>query len=146
MPRLNPIAVACTALALAIALGACGKDDESQTGRDGGGDGATVTTNPTPGADTSPQSEAGGSGDVVSIAMKDIKFVPHDAEVKVGQKVVWENDDTAPHNVTAEEGADFKSETLNQGATFDYTPKKAGTIAYVCTIHPGQDGKLIVTK
>ena len=53
MPRFTPIAVACTALALA--LGACGKDDESQTGRDGGGDGATVTTNPTPEAGTETQ-------------------------------------------------------------------------------------------
>jgi len=144
MPRLNPIAVACTALALA--LGACGKDDESQTGRDGGGDGATVTTNPTPAAGTSTQGEAAESNDLVTITMKDIKFVPHDAQVKVGQKVTWENNDTAAHNVTAQKGADFQSETLDLGATFDYTPTKAGTIEYVCTIHPGQDGKLIVTK
>jgi plastocyanin len=144
MPRFTPIAVACTALALA--LSACGKDDESQTGRDGGGDSATVTTNPTPEAGTSTQSESAESNDIVTITMKDIKFVPHDAEAKVGQKVTWENNDTAPHNVTAQKGADFKSDTLNQGATFDYTPTKAGTIEYVCTIHPGQDGKLIVTK
>jgi len=143
MPRLT-IAVACSALVLA--LGACGKDDESQTGRDAGDSGATVTTNPTPEAGTSTQSESQESNDVVTIAMKDIKFVPHDAEVKVGQKVTWENDDSAPHNVTAEQGADFKSDTINQGGTFDYTPAKAGTIDYVCTIHPGQDGKLIVTK
>ena len=144
MPRMTPIAVACTTLALA--LGACGKDDESQTGRDAGDDGATVTTNPTPEAATSPRSEAGESSDSVSIAMKDIKFVPHDAEVKVGQKVTWTNEDTAPHNVTAQKGADFKSDTINQGGTYDYTPQKASTIDYVCTIHPGQDGRLIVTK
>ena len=143
MPRFT-IAVACTALALA--LGACGKDDESEAGRDAGDDAATVTTTPTPEAGTSTQSEAGESNDLVSISMKDIKFVPADAEVKVGQKVMWENDDTAPHNVTATKGADFKSETLNKGATFAYTPMKAGTIDYVCTIHPGQDGRLVVTK
>ena len=144
MPRVTTLAVACTALALA--LGACGKDDESQTGRDGGGDGATVTTNPTPEAGTSTQSEAAESNDIVSVSMKDIKFVPHDAEAKVGQKVVWENDDTAPHNVTATKGADFKSDTLNQGDRYEYTPTKAGTIDYVCTIHPKQDGRLIVTE
>jgi len=38
MPRLTSIAVACTALALA--LGACGKDDESDVGRNAGGSGA----------------------------------------------------------------------------------------------------------
>lgn len=144
MPRLTPIAVACTALALA--LGACGKDDESQTGRDAGGSGATVTTSPTPAGGTSTQSEVQESDDIVTIAMKDIKFVPRDAQVRVGQKVMWENNDTAPHNVTAQKGADFKSDTFNQGGTFEYTPTKAGTIDYVCTVHPGQEGRLIVTK
>ena len=143
MPR-TTIAVACTALALA--LGACGKDDESETGRDAGDDGATVTTNPTPEAGTSTQSEAAESNDIVTISMKDIQFVPREAETKVGQKVTWTNDDTAPHNVTAKEGADFASEQMDKGDTFDYTPTQAGTIDYVCTIHPGQDGKLIVTK
>ncbi len=144
MSRLTTMAVACAALALA--LGACGKDDESQTGRDAGGDAATVTTNPTPEAGTSTQSENAESDDIVTIVMKDIKFVPHDAQVKVGQKVMWENNDNAPHNVTATKGADFKSETFNNGGTFEYTPTKAGTIDYVCTVHPGQDGRLIVTK
>ena len=143
MPRFT-IAVACTTLALALA--ACGKDDESQTGRDAGGDGATVTTNPTPEAGTSTQSEAAEANDLVTISMKDIKFVPEEAAVKVGQKVIWENNDTVPHNVTAEKGADFKSETMNQGDTFEYTPTKTGTIDYVCTIHPAQDGRLIVTE
>ena len=143
MPRFT-IAVACITLALALA--ACGKDEESQTGRDAGGDGATVTTNPTPEAGTSTQSEAEESNDLVTISMRDIKFVPEEAEVNVGQKVIWDNNDTAPHNVTAEKGADFKSETLNRGDTFEYTPQQAGTIDYVCTIHPGQDGRLIVTE
>jgi len=141
MHRLT-IATACAALALA----ACGKDDESQTGRDAGGDGATVTTNPTPEAGTSTQSEAQESNDIVSVSMKDIKFVPQEATVKVGQKITWTNDEPVPHNVTAEQGADFKSDTMNEGDTFEYTPTKAGTIDYVCTIHPGQDGRLTVTE
>ena len=143
MHRLT-IATACAALALALA--ACGKDDESQTGRDAGGDGATVTTNPTPEAGTSTQSEAAESNDIVSVSMKDIKFVPQEATIKVGQKITWTNDEPVPHNVTAEQGADFKSDTMNEGDTFEYTPTKAGTIDYVCTIHPKQTGKLIVTE
>ena len=141
MPRLT-IAVVCTALA----LGACGKDDESETGRDAGGSGATVTTSPTPEAGTSTQSEAEEANDIVSIGMKDIQFVPAEATAKVGQKITWTNNEPVPHNVTAEEGADFKSDNLNEGDTFSYTPRQAGTIAYVCTIHPGQDGTITVTK
>jgi plastocyanin len=144
MPRLTSIAVACTALALA--LGACGKDDESETGRDAGGSGATVTTNPTPEAGTSTQSEAAESNDAVTISMKNIEFVPETAQAKVGQKITWTNDDTAPHNVTAEVGADFKSETLNKGDTFEYTPKVSGPVNYVCTIHPQQTGRLLITE
>ena len=143
MPRLT-IAMSCVALTLALA--ACGDDKESTQGRDAGDDGATVTTSPTPAAGTSTQSEAAKSNDIVSVSMKDIKFVPQQAAVKVGQKITWTNDEAVPHNVTATKGADFKSDTLNESATFDYTPTKAGTIDYVCTIHPGQDGRLIVTK
>jgi plastocyanin len=144
MPRFTTIAMACAAAALVF--GACGKDDESQTGRDAGGDGATVTTNPTPEAGTSTQGDNAEANDIVTIVMKDIQFVPHDAQVKVGQKVMWENNDNAPHNVTATNGADFKSETFTNGGTFEYTPEQAGTIDYVCTVHPGQDGRLIVTR
>ena len=145
MHRLT-IAAACAALALALALAACGKDDESQTGRDAGGDGATVTTNPTPEAGTSTQSEAAESDDIVSVSMKDIKFMPKEITAQVGQKIVWTNNERVPHNVTAKEGADFASDTMQEGDTFDYTPAKAGTIDYVCTIHPGQDGKITVTE
>ena len=144
MPRLPTIVVACTAFALA--LGACGKDKESQTGRDAGEDGSTVMTNPTPQAQTSTQSEGEKSNDIVSVAMKDIKFVPESIAVKVGQKIIWTNEDEVGHNVTAKQGANFASDTLQKDQTFEYTPKQAGTIKYVCTIHPGQNGQITVTK
>ena len=144
MRRFTPVAVACTTLALA--LGACGKDDESQTGRDGGGDGATVTTNPTPESETSESGDSGEPGDIASVGMKDIKFVPEKISVDVGQKIVWTNNEDVPHNVTAREGADFASDTLQKDQTFEYTPTKAGTIAYVCTIHPGQNGSITVKE
>jgi plastocyanin len=143
MPRLSIIAPAC--LVLTLALGACGDDKESQSGRDAGEDGTTVTTNPTPQAQTSTQSDAQKKNDIVSVDIKDIKFVPHDVTAKVGQKIVWTNSDDAAHNVTAEDGANFASDTMQKGDTFQYTPRKAGTIKYVCTIHTGQDGTITVT-
>jgi plastocyanin len=142
MHRFTIAALACAALA----LGACGKDDESQNGQRGD-EGATVTTNPTPAAQTSTQSDAQESNDIVSVSMKDIKFVPHDVTAKVGQKIVWTNEDDAPHNVTATDPTGlFSSDTLNKDDTFEYTPTKAGVIDYVCTIHSGQDGRITVTK
>ena len=122
MHRITIVALACTSLA--FALGACGDDDK---------DGSSPTTTTTP---------AAASGGAVQVSIEDIKFIPHDIRVKVGQKILWTNADQAAHNVTATEGASFESKTLGNADTFEYTPTKAGVIEYVCTIHPGQDGTI----
>ena len=80
------------------------------------------------------------------MSIKDIKFLPHDVVVRVGQKIRWVNNDKIAHNVVATKGASFESDNLDGGDTYSYTPTKTGTIDYVCTIHSGQDGKLIVRK
>ena len=49
-------------------------------------------------------------------------------------------------DVTAQSGESFKSQNFGKGGTFSFTPTKAGTIKYVCTIHPGMDGTLTVVK
>jgi plastocyanin len=145
MFRIPMIALAGVLLALVVA--ACGSDKASNSGRNAGEDGATVTTNPTPGAQTSTQGGGRKTGAVVSVGIKDIKFMPKKITVKVGQKIVWTNhDDGIPHNVTATDGANFASDTLQKNSTFDYTPTKVGTIKYVCTIHSGQNGEIDVTK
>ena len=113
--------------ALALAVAGCGGDDNESTA---------------PEKTAAPATQSGGSGDSVAITMKDIKFDPAEATAKVGQKVVWTNEDDAPHNVV---GGPITSETFGKGETFEYTPDKAGTIDYVCTIHPGMEGKLTVT-
>lgn len=76
--------------------------------------------------------------------MQNIAFAPKSTTVKVGQKVTWTNDDQTDHNVTSDSGASFKSKDFGNGGTFSFTPEKAGTIKYVCTIHPGMDGTLTV--
>ena len=76
--------------------------------------------------------------------MQNIAFDPKAVTVKVGQKVTWTNDDSTDHNVTSDSGADFKSKDFGKGATFSFTPDKAGTINYVCTIHPGMKATITV--
>lgn len=138
--------IALAGVLLALLVSACGGDDKaSNTGANAGDDGATVATNPTPEVQTSTQSEAQEANDIVSVGIKDIKFVPETITVKVGQKIVWTNNEDVPHNVTATDGADFRSDTLRKDDTFEYTPTKAGTIKYVCTIHAGQNGQITVT-
>ncbi len=81
------------------------------------------------------------AGDTVQVDMKDILFVPEKASARVGQTVRWTNSDDVPHTVKAESGADFESKAISKGKTFDAKMTKAGTIDYVCTIHPSQTGR-----
>jgi plastocyanin len=89
-------------------------------------------------------SSSAGGGGAVTIKMANIAFDPKSTTVKVGQKVTWVNDDSVDHNVTANSGADFKSKNFGKGGSFSFTPTKAGTIKYVCTIHPGMEATLTV--
>jgi plastocyanin len=114
------------AVVLAGFLAACGGDD------DGGGEqGAS--------------SDACPSG-AVEIKMVDIKFDPADATAGVGQEVCWVNEDSIDHNAVAEQGASFKSELFGKGKTFTTKVDEAGTIQYVCTIHPGMTGTIVVER
>ena len=76
--------------------------------------------------------------------MQNIQFNPSSVTVKVGQKVTWVNEDTVDHNVTSSSGASIKASNFGHGQSFSFTPTKAGTIKYSCTIHPGMNGTLIV--
>ena len=116
----------CAVVALAAA--GCGSSNSSSTSS---------------GSSSSP-STAAASGGAVAIKMQNIAFDPKAVTVKVGQKVTWTNDDSTDHNVTANSGADFKSKDFGSGGTFSFTPTKAGTINYVCTIHPGMTATLTV--
>jgi plastocyanin len=115
----------CAVVALAAA--GCGGSD------DNGGSSSGSTSAP-----------AAASGGGVAIKMQNIAFDPKAVTVKVGQKITWTNDDSTDHNVTADSGADFKSDTIGKGATFEFTPDKAGTIKYECTIHPGMTATITV--
>ena len=80
-----------------------------------------------------------------TIAMKDVEFVPQRLELQVGDTVTWRNDESLDHNVFAQKGAKFQSRAFGKGGTYSFTAKEAGTIDYVCTLHPGMVGRLIVT-
>ena len=146
MPRLPLAALACLALAGGLIAG-CGDDksDDSASTPPAAAPPPAAPAETTP-AETTPADSSTATAATVEVGMKDIKFVPDKVTAKVGQKIVWTNNEAVPHNVTATDGADFKSDNLNQGDTFEYTPAKAGEIAYVCTIHSGQSGTITVTK
>jgi plastocyanin len=126
-------------LALLVVVGVAGCGGSSNN--------KSSSSNPAPltKAPAGTKTAATSSGGTVTVNMQNIAFSPGSATAKVGQKVIWDNKDTVDHNVTAKSGASFHSDNFGQGGTYEFTPKKAGTIKYTCTLHPGMDGTLTVT-
>jgi plastocyanin len=126
---MRPLAVAAL-LALALAASGCGGGSSSSSAKSASSTAAGSTPAAAPGA----------------VSMKGLRFHPDRISVKVGEKVTWTNDEAIDHNVTATGGAKFMSKAFGQGKTYSYTPRKAGTIKYVCTLHPGMKGTLVVKR
>jgi plastocyanin len=123
-----------------IALLVCALVALGAAGCGGGGGGGSSSG----GSTSTPAASSSGGG--VAIKMQNIAFAPKDVTVKVGQKITWTNEDTVDHNVTADSGADFKSKDFGKGATFEFTPDKAGKITYECTLHPNMKGATITVQ
>ncbi|MDX6661357.1 MAG: hypothetical protein QOJ55_2179 [Solirubrobacteraceae bacterium] len=137
MKRLYSVA-ACLALGGALVAG-CGSSSSSSSN-------SSANSTPAAAPATSTPAAAPAAGATVAVSMKNIQFAPKSVTAKVGQTVKWTNDDSVDHNVTATSGETFKSSTFGQGATYSHKLTKAGTIKYVCTIHPGMEGTIVVTK
>ena len=126
MRALLPIAAT-----LALAVAGCGGSDNNSSGSNGGGGSAAPA----------PATTSSGGASTNAIEIKNFAFNPASATVKVGQKVTWTNQDSTAHNVT---GGPMTSPTLDQGKSYSFTPKKAGTISYVCTFHANRKATLKV--
>jgi plastocyanin len=89
--------------------------------------------------------------------LTDTAVSPNPIQAKVGQTVVWTNDDSAFHTVTsgligaADAGKMFDSGLAGptaltaKGKTFEHTFDTAGEFDYHCTLHPAMTGQVIVT-
>jgi plastocyanin len=77
-----------------------------------------------------------------TVVIEGVKFEPETLTVARGDTVVWMNKDPFPHTVTAK-GA-FDSHDIAAGKSWKYVARKPGEYAYVCTLHPNMQAKLIV--
>lgn len=75
------------------------------------------------------------------IAVLDNDFEPEALEVSVGDIVTWTWNGNNPHDVS---GEGFASEIQRSG-TFAHTFEEAGEFPYVCTLHRGMRGLIVVT-
>jgi plastocyanin len=76
------------------------------------------------------------------IVIQALKYVPETLKVRRGDVVVWVNKDPFPHTATAA-GA-FDSTSIPAEGSWRFTARRAGTFAYVCTLHPNMKGTLVV--
>ena len=83
---------------------------------------------------------AGGGGGTVKMA--GLSFAPGALTVARGATVVFDNDDTAPHTVTARSGG-VDSGVLDPGRQFSVTVTEG--FDYFCSIHPSMTAKIAVT-
>ena len=81
--------------------------------------------------------------ETVHVSIKSFKFVPADVSIKVGDTVVWTNEDSAAHTVESSDNV-FRSDELSKGDTFSFTFSKAGKHDYSCGIHPSMHGSVTV--
>lgn len=81
----------------------------------------------------------------VAVEIKDFKFQPATVNIKVGDTVVWTQNDNTQHTVTIVSGPEsFDSGLLSKSQTFSHTFTKSGTYSYKCTPHPGMKGGIVV--
>lgn len=137
---MKPKALLAPALiAASLAFAACGGGD---------GDSSTEpasTAEATSGSNGSAAAASGEAARSEKVKIVEFTYEPDPVTVQVGGKVIWQNEDTAPHTATADDGS-FDTGTIEQGKLGSETFKRAGTYPYFCEIHPDMHGTVEVVE
>jgi len=111
--------------------------------------GGTSTTSTSSSSETSSAAPTGSVGIAINsgsaLNTTSTYFSPSAITVVVGvnNTVVWTNNDSAEHTVTATDNS-FNSGYIEPGQTYTHTFMSPGTYTYYCTIHPWMKGTVIV--
>lgn len=87
--------------------------------------------------------EATPSAQRVEVIISKLSFQPASKTIGKGSTIVWRNQDTVSHTVTAEDGS-FNSGAIVAGDMFVQRFDKVKTYTYSCSIHPEMKGTIIV--
>lgn len=77
------------------------------------------------------------------MAIGSFEYAPSKLTVKLGETVVWVNNDLVPHTVTAT-GRAFDSGDIPPQKSWHFVAKTRGEFPYICTYHPTMKGTLVV--
>lgn len=79
------------------------------------------------------------------VTIKNYTFVPASLDIKVGDTVVWTNEDEASHTIALSDRS-FESALIRTGESFSRTFTAVGTVPYECGPHPYMKASLKVTQ
>jgi len=77
------------------------------------------------------------------VIISNLSFQPASITVERGLAIVWRNQDTVTHTVTAEDGS-FNSGPIVAGDMFEQRFDRVKTYTYSCSIHPEMKGTIVV--
>jgi plastocyanin len=146
--------LAAALVALSLGLVACGSggSDSSSTeaetapaGQESGTAEATEGETSSEGETGSQPAPSGEASKSEKVQIVEFTYEPDPVVVGVGGKVTWQNEDTAPHTATADDGS-FDTGTIEKGKLGSATFKEAGTFTYFCEIHPTMHGTVEVVE
>jgi plastocyanin len=141
---MRPKALLPVLFALSLGLTACGGGGGTATETGGGpaeSSGESESSTET-GSEPATGGEAARSEKVQIV---EFTYQPDPVVVQVGGKVIWQNEDTAPHTATADDGS-FDTGMLERGKIKSETFKEAGTFPYFCEVHPTMHGTVEVVE
>jgi plastocyanin len=142
---MRSLRIAAVGVFAAVAMAACSSNDSTTAT-------PTTTNAPAPSTDsgadssaTTPTTTSGGSNSEQAAALSG-KITIQDFQygvpllVKPGATVTVTNQDTADHDVVADDGS-FKTALLGKGKSATFTaPTKPGTYTFSCSVHANMTG------
>jgi plastocyanin len=129
----------------ALSLAACGDSDSD-----------TTSESPTPTTESQPQPTEGQSGENApapsgeavrseKVEISGFQYDPETVTIQAGGKVIWQNQDSAEHTATLDDGS-FSTGALAEGKLKSESFKTPGTYTYFCEIHPQMKGTVEVVE
>jgi plastocyanin len=114
-----------------------------------------AAVSPAPTSSAAPSAAASPAGATVEVQVAtdtgaDLQFAPSEVTVRSAADVrlTFENRSTVPHNLTIQEPINVATSMVvapGTSETVQFTAPGPGEYAFVCTLHPGMGGRLIVT-
>lgn len=82
-----------------------------------------------------------------TVVLRDIAFRKAVVRVQPGQRVTWTwNDRGVTHNIHSVGRPRFPGATARRSGSYAVRFARAGTYRYTCTLHPGMNGTVVVSK